>query len=77
MNMDANRIIGKSLRSMRLDTGLTQTQVAEKMQKPQSYVAKVEMGERSLHLYELFAYAQALGSSPQKIVSDIAKKLAP
>jgi transcriptional regulator with XRE-family HTH domain len=36
----------------RLDSGLTQTQIAEKLGKPQSYISKYERGERRLDFTE-------------------------
>ena len=41
--------------------GLTQEQLARRLRKPQSYVWKLENGERVLAYAEAPAYAQALG----------------
>ena len=35
---------------------------------PQSFVSKIETGERSLKVYEQFAYARALGISSEALV---------
>jgi DNA-binding transcriptional regulator YiaG len=40
------------LRQVRLDAGLTQADLAERLNKPQSFVAKVETQERRLDLIE-------------------------
>lgn len=68
MDANANRSIGRALRLTREERGLTQVQMAETLGKPQSYISKIESGERSLHVYELFAYADALGMSAQELV---------
>lgn len=60
MDVVANRKIGKKLRELREERGLRQTAVAEKLKKPQSYISKIESGEKSLHLYEVFSYADAI-----------------
>jgi transcriptional regulator with XRE-family HTH domain len=41
--------------------GLTQEQLARRLSKPQSYVWKLENGERALAYAEAPAYARALG----------------
>jgi transcriptional regulator with XRE-family HTH domain len=49
------------LRAMRHEAGLTQVQVAAKLDVPQSFVSKYEAGERRLDVVELGHVAQALG----------------
>lgn len=44
----------------RLSAGLTQAQVATRLGKPQSFVAKVEGGERRLDIFELLDLARAI-----------------
>jgi transcriptional regulator with XRE-family HTH domain len=47
------REIIQRLRDVRLTTKLTQTEVARKLNKPQSYVSKIERGERRIDVVEL------------------------
>ena len=51
------------LRQVRLDTRLTQLQLAEKIGNTQSYVSKYESGEQRLDLIELEAVCQAVDIS--------------
>lgn len=44
----------------RLAAGLTQVQVAERLNKPQSYVSKYERGERRLDFAEFVELAEVL-----------------
>ena len=44
---------------MRLDAGLTQADLAERLDKPQSFVAKVETQERRLDLIEFVMWMVA------------------
>ncbi len=60
MDTNLNRAIGVELRSMRTDAQKTQSTVASRLGKPQSYVSKLESGERSLRLCEIYDYAAAL-----------------
>lgn len=41
------------LKQARLESGLTQKQVAAKIKRPQSYISKVEAGEQRLDIIEL------------------------
>ena len=43
----------ESLRQARLDAGLKQDQVAKKLQRHQSFVSKIESGERRIDVVEL------------------------
>lgn len=49
------------LRELRLEAGLTQVQVAERLDVPQSFVSKYESGERRLDVIELHHVAEAIG----------------
>ncbi|HEV2564325.1 MAG TPA: helix-turn-helix transcriptional regulator [Microvirga sp.] len=52
----------------RRNAGLTQVEVAERLGKPQSFVAKYEGGERRLDVVEFIAVAQALGLDPKALI---------
>ena len=73
MDVEANKAIGVALRRMRGNAMLTQAQLAQTLGKPQSYVSKIELGERSLQVYELPEYAEALGLTPEEVVSRLFK----
>jgi transcriptional regulator with XRE-family HTH domain len=49
------------LRQVRTDAGLTQTDVAQRLRQPQSFVSKYESGERRLDILELREVCQAIG----------------
>ena len=52
----------------RRKAGLTQHEVAERLGRPQSFVAKVEGGERRLDVIEFVDLVQALGADPVKLL---------
>jgi len=48
----------------RKEKNLTQTQVAKKLGRPQSFVSKFERGERRLDVVEFLDLARVLGLNP-------------
>ena len=61
MNVEANKVCGRALSYMRIESGMTQVELARRLDVPKSFVSKVETGERALKVYEQFDYARALG----------------
>jgi transcriptional regulator with XRE-family HTH domain len=59
------------LRKIRVDKGMTQAQVAERLGVPQSYVSKYESGERRLDILEVQDVCEVYGVTLDKF----AKKL--
>ena len=53
--------------------GLTQAELAGRLRRPQSYVAKVETGERRLDVVEFVEYARAIGMKPEDLLALILK----
>lgn len=51
------------LRTFRREKGLNQVDIARKLRKPQSYISKVESGERRLDFVELAQLCNAMGIS--------------
>jgi transcriptional regulator with XRE-family HTH domain len=59
------------LRDLRRRRGLTQTEVAKRLAKPQSFVAKYECGERRLSVIEFIDVTLALGADPASILRQL------
>ena len=60
---DANevKILVELLRRARIEAGLRQIDLAERLKVPQSVISKYEVGERRIDLLELRAICTALG----------------
>ncbi|MBI3653859.1 MAG: helix-turn-helix transcriptional regulator [Acidobacteria bacterium] len=56
------------LRQIRLDAGLRQVDLADRLAQPQSFVSKYESGERLLDLLEIRQICKAVGISLEKFV---------
>ena len=61
--------IAHVIAGFREEAALTQSQLAQRLGKPQSFISKLESGERSLRVEELPQIAQSLGVSPLRIVT--------
>lgn len=54
--------------------GLTQAEVAARLDRPQSFVAKYEGGERRLDVLEFMEVCKALGTDPIGLLSELQQK---
>jgi len=48
----------KKLKEARNESGFTQVEISQKLKKPQSYISKIERGERRLDVAELSILAK-------------------
>ena len=64
-------LFGARVRRLRTGAGLTQADLASRMDRPQSFVAKIEVGERQLGVVEFISYAEALGVTPPELLARI------
>lgn len=62
------------LTAAREKAGLTQQQLADRLGKPQSYVAKYEGGERRIDVIEFIGIAHALDFDAGRAVREVAAK---
>jgi len=59
------------LTQARLDAELTQQVVANRLGKPQSFIAKVEGLERRIDIVEFFEISKAVGFDPLPLMKEI------
>lgn len=57
----------------RKNAGLTQQQLADRLGKPQSYIAKIEGGERRIDVLEFARLAEAVEADPAEMLRQITK----
>ena len=65
--------IGNSLRAIRLEKGLSQSALAERICQPQSRVSKLECALRPMRMWELFLLAPALDIEPEELACRICR----
>lgn len=66
--MDMRRLVGRNVRRIRLETGLTQEAFAERSGFSQQYLSDLERGRRNPTVVTLFELATALGVSHMMLV---------
>jgi transcriptional regulator with XRE-family HTH domain len=71
----SHRAVIDALIKARRAAGMTQRDVASKLGKPPSFVAKVESIERNLSILEYMAWTRVLGVDPGKILASAIKGL--
>ncbi|WP_395490652.1 helix-turn-helix domain-containing protein [Cedecea davisae] len=70
---DEYQLVIKTLREARLAQGLTQESLARMLERPQSFVAKFENGERRLDIVEFVHIANLLSLDLISIISELSK----
>ncbi len=70
----ANYIFCSMLRDERTKRSLSQSVLAKKLDKPQSFIAKVEKGERRLDLIEFLTIAKAMKLDPIRFIRKLQRQ---
>ncbi len=63
-----HQVLRELLIAARKKAGLTQAEVAARLGRPQSFIAKVEGGERRLDVIEFVSLAEALNDNPVRLL---------
>jgi transcriptional regulator with XRE-family HTH domain len=74
MLTDRNRreMLRNALRDARLSAGLRQIDVAEQLGKPQSFIAKIESGERKIDLIDVLNVCAVVKLNPEQLIDRLA-----
>lgn len=63
--------MGRNVRRIRLERGLTQEQFAERSGFSQQYISDLERGRRNPTVVSLFELAQALEATPVDLIAPV------
>jgi transcriptional regulator with XRE-family HTH domain len=66
-----HRALCAALIEARMNAELTQRDLAARLKRAHSYVAKIENGERRLDVIEFIEIARALGMDPNKLFAKV------
>ncbi|MDY4380161.1 helix-turn-helix transcriptional regulator [Pectobacterium brasiliense] len=72
---DEYQSVIKILREARIEKGITQENLANTLGRPQSFVAKIENGERRLDVVEFVHIAHLLSVDASTVLEKIAHKI--
>ena len=75
LHTDQHRTLCELLRELRIEAKLTQVQMAEAIDEPQSMVSRVEVGQRRLDILELRQWLAALDMSLPVFVRKLESRL--
>ncbi len=63
--------LGRNIRNLRLNQGISQEELAFKIDSARNFIGCIERAEKSPTIYTLFRIAQALNIKIEEIVKDI------
>lgn len=70
MEGDLQRIVGRNIRRLRRERGLSQEELADEIGVHRTFMGGVERGERNLTLQTLERLAERLGVDPVNLLSE-------
>ncbi|MGA0333841.1 MAG: helix-turn-helix domain-containing protein, partial [Kiritimatiellia bacterium] len=70
-----SHFVRQKLIDMRKSAGLTQRELADRMNREQSFIWRLESGERRLDLIEFYWICSALGQDASKLYSQIIRDI--
>lgn len=70
-----NEVLVELLKEARQRSGLTQTELASRIGKDQSFVSLVEGSQRRVDVIEFCAIAKTLGVNPQDLLGRLVERL--
>ncbi len=75
LNKKEYKILLQQLYRLRSGTGLRQSDLADKLKTPQSFISKIESGERRIDLIELREICTALDSNLIEFINEFEKAI--
>jgi transcriptional regulator with XRE-family HTH domain len=75
LHSDAYSAFRAILIAVRKDAGVTQVELAERLNRPQQFVSKYERGERRVDLIEFIAVCRALRVDPKDAFAAVLRRV--
>jgi transcriptional regulator with XRE-family HTH domain len=74
MGPDSDAILRECLTHAREAAGVTQAELGRRLSKPQSYISKIETGERRIDFIELLALLEAISIDIHKFIDNFIRQ---
>lgn len=68
-------LLGQVISRARTTRSIRQTELAQRLDMPASYLSKIESGTRRLDVVEFVRIAEAMGASPADLISELQQEL--
>jgi transcriptional regulator with XRE-family HTH domain len=75
LRTEGHAALTQALIAARKASGMTQQELAERLGRSQSFVAKIELGERRVEVVELVEIARILGASTASLIAPVESAL--
>jgi ribosome-binding protein aMBF1 (putative translation factor) len=72
---DLNKILSNWISTHRELSGMTQKDLSSKLNRPQSYISKIENGSKKIDLIEFITLSKELDIDPSDLISILFKEL--
>lgn len=68
--MDIRQTLGRNVKALRTTAGMSQEELAARMDVDQAYVSRLEAGEKNPTALTIWHIAQALNTTPSNLLSE-------
>ena len=75
LNTKESKILLEMLYQLRISSGIRQSDLAEMLKVPQSFISKIESGERRIDLIELRDVLKSLKTNLIEFVTELEKRI--
>lgn len=71
---EMSQLVCEEIVQLRKGAELTQRDLAKKLKREHSFVARIEQGERRVDLVEFYVICKACGVKPEKVILELVRK---